>query len=492
MNKGMRIGLTTAETAQVVTAVVLLVLAGPAFNANAQTVTVLYTFGNTPNDGVNPGAGLVQGSDGNFYGTTYYGGTSTNCLGGCGTVFRISPSGNYSNLYSFNFTDGFRPNGLVEGGDGNFYGTTWGGGTSTYCTDQGCGTVFRISPSGNCTSLYSFGASITGGENPGASLVEGRDGNFYGTTVQGGEGSTVFRISPTGSFSNLYTMNGAIDGCYPEGPLVQGSGGNLYGTTSACGSNFSSGNLFRISPDGSYANLHFFKSTVNGYGPYGGLVQGSDGNFYGTTEAGGTATDNDYEAWGTVFRFSPSGTFTSLYSFAGPPNDGGYPKAGLVQASDGNFYGTTANGTVFRIGPSGSYTNLYFFKFSDGTDPQAVLVQGSDGNFYGTTAQGVETNFNQLDGQGYGSVFKLTVPLNPLPNQISSAQVDSSGTNLVFNIPSVAYETYQLQFSPSMNPTNWSNISGAFVSNSIGALLTLTNFGGAVGPQGFYRFAITP
>ena len=241
-------------------------------------------------------------------------------------------------------------------------------------------------------------------------------------------------------------------------------------------------------------NLYSFVGPpTDGANPVGGLVQGSDGNFYGTTQSGGTNGD------GTVFRISPSGSYSNLYSFGSVTNDGADPYAGLVQGSDGNFYGTTYGGgtstncsiygcgTVFRISPSGNYTNLYSFGRSptDGNDPEAGLVQRSDGNFYGTTFNGgTHTN---------GTVFKLTVPLNPPPypiNQITGIQ--KSGTNIVFKVVSIAGETYQLQFSSSMKPTNWSNITGAFVSNSIGSLLTLTNFGGAVGSQGFYRFDITP
>jgi uncharacterized repeat protein (TIGR03803 family) len=246
--------------------------------------------------------------------------------------------------------------------------------------------------------------------------------------------------------------------------------------------------VFRISPSGNYTNLYSFNGRPNdGSGPQAGLVQGSDGNFYGTTPDGGT---NDE---GTVFRISPSGSYTSLHSFVGYPTDGDLPIAGLVQGSDGNFYGTTLyggtnnNGAVFRISPSGTETTLYSFVGypTDGGSPAAGLVQGSDGYFYGTTENG-GTN-------GDGTVFKLTVPLNPPPypiNQITSIQ--KTGTNIVLAIPSIASETYQLQFSGSMKPTNWVNVAGVSVTNSIGSILTLTNFGGAVGPQGFYRFDITP
>ena len=344
MNKRISVGLTLANPLRLIIPVVLVVLAGRAFNANAQTETNLYSFGRSPTDGELPKAGLVQGRDSNFYGTTGFGGTS-----GTGTVFRISPSGSYTNLYSFgrSATDGANPRGgLVQGRDSNFYGTTEQGGT------RGFGTVFRISPSGNYTSLYSFGSSATDGANPRAKLVQGRDSNFYGTTEYGGTSGTgtVFRISPSGSYTSLYSFGScATDGKLPRAGLVQGSNGNFYGTTSF-GGTYNSGTVFRISPRGGYTNLYSFgRSPNDGVYPYGGLVQGSDGNFYGMTQQGGT------RSVGTVFRISPSGSYTNLYSFGRSPTDGKLPKARLVQGNDGNFYGTTqqggttGNGTVFKL-----------------------------------------------------------------------------------------------------------------------------------------------
>ena len=482
MKKPSNVRLATEKSLRLIIGVILLVLASRTFNANAQTETNLYSFVGSPNDGRYPFVGLVQGSDGNFYGMAYA--ASTNCS--CGTVFRISPSGTYTNLSSFvvSPTDGTIPMaGLVQGSDGNFYGTAHGGGTSTNC-NGGCGTVFRISPSGSYTNLYSFGGFPTDGSIPNG-LVQGSDGNFYGTTIRGGTNNygAVFRISPSGSYTNLYSFGGfPTDGSIPNG-LVQGSDGNFYGTTGDGGTNFCNcGTVFRISPSGTKTNLYSFGSHLSdGVRPSTGLVQGSDGNFYGTTIRGGT---NNY---GTVFRISPSGSYTNLYSFVGsPPN-------GLVQGSDGFFYGTAFYGgtstncncgTVFRISPSGDYTNLYSFGTSptDGNNPDAALVQGSDGNFYGTAFYG-GANDN-------GTVFKLTVPLSPLANQISAVQI--AGNDIAVNIPSVAYETYQLQFTTDLTSGAWSNVLGASVTNSIGALLTLTNFGGALQPQGFYRFDITP
>ncbi len=389
--------------------IVLLIVAGRTFNANAQTESNLYSFVGSPTDGGSPSAGLVQGTDGNFYGTTFYGGANND-----GTVFRISSSGTYTTLYSFvgSPTDGYWPDAaLVQGSDGNFYGTTESGGAS------GNGTVFRISPSGNYISLYSF----ADGAYPYAGLVQGNDGNFYGTTQYGGANGygIVFRITPSGTETTLYSFGGPpSDGARPADGLTQGSDGNFYGTTGFGGSSTNCygsegcGTVFRISPSGAYTNLYsFVGSPTDGGSPSAGLVQGGDGNFYGTTLFGGANGE------GTVFRISPSGSYTSLYSFVGSPIDGGYPYDSLVQGSDGNFYGTTGGGganancangcgTVFRISPSGTYTNLYSFGSSptDGANPSAGLVQGSDSNFYGTTSLG-GTN-------GNGTVFRLSVPLS--------------------------------------------------------------------------------
>ena len=214
-------------------------------------------------------------------------------------------------LYSFSGTDGAWPNALVQGSDGDFYGTTYYGGAGTNCYN-GCGTIFKIDPSGTLTTLYSFGWSD--GAYPVAGLVEGTDGNLYGTTQHGGDNDgTVFKVTPSGSLTNLHTFRG-LDGAAPEAELVQGSDGNFYGTTYSGGTNIYYGTVFRMTPSGGFTNLHFFNG-ADGRSPAAWLVQGSDGNFYGTTYYGGYTNLNSGQGYGTVFRISPSGTLTALYSF---------------------------------------------------------------------------------------------------------------------------------------------------------------------------------
>ncbi len=323
----------------------------------------------------------------------------------CGAAGIASPAQNtlFLTLASFDYTDGAYPYaGLVQGNDGIFYGTTQDGG-GTGCGGIGCGTIFKITPQGMLTSLYSFclgGYPCSDGYGPSAALVQSSDGNFYGTTAYGGEYSygTIFKISPAGDLTTLYAFN-LPDGAYPFAKLVQGTDGNLYGTTTGGGAG--GGTIFRITPGGAFSVVQSVVST-----PWGGVVQGSDGNFYGTTLYGGN--NNCYLGCGTVFKMTSSGVLTSLYSFCSQPDcaDGAQPFAGLVQGSDGNFYGTTSeggthgNGTVFNVTPSGALTTLYRFDGTDGRDPYAGLIQATDDNFYGTTSAGGPNNG--------GTVFKIT------------------------------------------------------------------------------------
>ena len=361
------------------------------------TVTSLHYF--TGGDGGNSYAALVLGPNGNFYGTTS-GDTTT----GYGTVFEITPTGTLTTLYSFTGgSDGGNPNGnLILGIDGNFYGTTSGDSTDGY------GTIFKITPTGALTTLYSFTGLADGG-NPDAGLVQGTNGNFYGTTsgdyITNGYG-TVFEITPTGTLTTLYSFTGGSDGGNPEGSLVLGPGGNFYGTTSGNYTTNGYGTIFEITPAGALTTLYSFTGGSDGGNPEGSLLLAPNGNFYGTS--GGEDTDG----YGTVFEITPTGALTTLYSFTGGI-DGDAPNASLILGSDGNFYGTTSGdisggyGTVFVITPTGALSTLYGFAgLSDGGEPEGSLVQAADGSFYGTT-------YSTDAGSGYGTVFQLK--LGPPP-----------------------------------------------------------------------------
>ena len=435
-------------------AVTLLALCGAtAISSAAQTLTTLHAFAGYSTDGASPYAGLVQATDGNFYGTTYAGGSSSNCQGGCGTVFRITPGGTLTTLHSFDWYDGASPTGaLVQGNDGNFYGTTYGGGA-----EPRVGTVFKITPGGALTTLYSFcaQANCTDGQQPYAGLVRASDGNFYGTTLEGGSNTgcslgsgscgTVFKITPGGALTTLYSFcaqHGCTDGGNPYAGLVQASDGNFYGTTFGRGVN-GYGTVFKITPAGALTSLYSFCSQTNcadGEYPQSGLVQASDGNFYGTTPEGG---GGPFHQGGTVFKITSSGTLTTIYNFCSLAScaDGADSLAALLQATDGNFYGTTIGGgayctqnsgcgTVFKITPSGNLTTLHSFDDTDdGKAPFAGLVHATDGNFYGTTAFGANPACT-TGLHGCGTVFRLSGP-PPSTTSVTSSPNPSTFGDLV-------------------------------------------------------------
>ena len=377
--------------------------AGNVYRLAAGWDAVLSTLHNFYNlDGAEPYDGLIQATDGNFYGTTSVGGPCYPYQSG--TVFKVTPSGALTTLHSFDGKDGAYPiGGLIQATDGNFYGTTNSG-------EGFPGTVFKITASGALTTLHSFDGND--GAYPVAGLIQATDGNFYGTTLEDGPngGGTVFKITPSGTLTTLYSFGGS-DGSGPWAGLIQATDGNFYGTTTGGGTN-NSGTVFKITPSGTLRTLYSFCPQTNcadGANPSGVLIQATDGNFYGTTTYGGATTDcYGYGGCGTIFRITPSGTLTTLHSFDGA--DGTFPKAGLLQATDGNFYGTTpaggasfnGSGTVFKITPSGTLTIVHSFHGSDGASPVGGLIQASDGRFYGTTEVG--------GASGDGTIFRLVPP----------------------------------------------------------------------------------
>src|ERR1039458_468860 len=310
--------------------------------------------------------------------------------------------------------DGYEPqSALVQHSNGYLYGTTRRGGADSE------GAVFGVSTDGTLfASLASFDIDNGGflGETPISGLTQGPDGNLYGTTEKGGAdlAGEVFQYSKSGLIV-LYSFTGGDDGAGPYAGLLQGLDGNLYGTTTTGGfwtfldpHNTGYGTVFRITATGTLNTLYSFNGS-DGSDPCGNLVQGKDGGLYGTTQYGGAY------GFGTVFKITTNGLFGRLYSFTGV-NDGACPRAGLVQGGDGDLYGTTYSdssgagfGTVFKITSNGTLTTLASFNNSNGANPNSTLVLATDGNFSGPTDSGL-TDYPPITGviQNWGTVFQMT------------------------------------------------------------------------------------
>jgi uncharacterized repeat protein (TIGR03803 family) len=381
-----------------------------AATVQAQTFSVLHNFGTKSGDGTNPSySGIVaQGRDGNIYSTTGNGGTYN-----LGTVFKITPAGKLSVIYSFDGPHGAEPyGGLTLGTDGNFYGAAFAGGKFSY------GTVFEITPGGSLTVLFNFTGG-NDGSNPHAAPIEGTDGNFYGTTRTGGKNiyyGTIYKITPSGKLTTLYSFDVTPHGDYPVAPLVQGTDGNFYGTTVNGGAS-NQGIVFRITPSGKLTVLYSFGTT--GSEPYSPIIQATDGNFYGTTALGGSV------GVGIVFKLTPAGNLTVLYNFA---NGGGpsVPYAGLVQATDGYFYGNTyqggtkSDGAVFRINAKRQFSKLYDFDSTTGAIPEVTLLQHTNGILYGDTYEG-GTSKPACGNVGCGVFYSWNAGLKPFVSLVSTS-----------------------------------------------------------------------
>jgi uncharacterized repeat protein (TIGR03803 family) len=439
-----------------------------AMGLSAQTFTTLQRLDGT--DGALPTAGLTQATDGNFYGTTKLGGSANS-----GTIFRISPGGTLTTLYSFclqsSCPDGAVPlAGLVQAANGDLYGTTSEGGAYSCTGHAGCGTVFRITLGGILTTLYSFCAQsgCPDGNYPDSALAQGANGDLYGTTLFGGTAGvgagTVFKITPSGNFTTLHRFCTAVgecaDGEEPWGSkLVQGPDGNFYGTASAggvitpaCNGNGGCGTVFTITPAGVLTTLYSFcavnSSCPDGVGPYGGLALAPGGDVYGATYAGGANKVNRSSVGaGTVFKLTQSGTLTTLHNFCSSTGcaDGDNPDGGISLGTDGNLYGTTrvggaycgpgGCGTIFKITPGGAFTTEYNFcpqlgGCASGYAPQAPLLQGTNGKLYGSATEGGDTG-----NPGFGTIFSLSVGLGPfVETQTTLGKVGSAvkilGTDL--------------------------------------------------------------
>jgi len=292
-------------------------------------------------------------------------------------------------------TPGAGPNFIAQGRDGNLYSMSWQGGS------DGRGAAFKVTPSGKLTVLANF--VISNGDYPIGGLTLGADGNLYGTTNQGGDPNcnlglgcgTVLKLTPASKLTTLFVFPADnSNGSYPGAAPIQGTDGNFYGTT-AVGNGGST--LYKMTPAGTMTVLHQF-DTTDGNDVVAGLVEGTDGDFYGGSFSGGTSGD------GVLFKVTPSGGFTVLHNFAGTDGTSAW---GLIQATDGNFYGVTGGGgtskagVVFKITPGGAYTVLHNLNgTTDGISPYSSLIQATDGNFYGVANGG--------GSLGFGTIFKVT------------------------------------------------------------------------------------
>jgi uncharacterized repeat protein (TIGR03803 family) len=468
--------------------------AATAISLPAQVFTTLTSFEGIGSEGVMPVSGLVQSTNGNFYGTTLQGGGVGGDLGTDGTVYMITPKGTLDTLYDFCTTTcpgGETPGtALIQATNGDFYGTTeYGGANGNY------GTIFKMTPSGAVSTLYNFCAQASGylcldGELPDAKLVQGANGDFYGTTRGGGAFSrgTVFKITPTGALTTLYSFcaqSNCADGATPLG-LIQVASGEFYGVAYYGGGSLDAGTIYKISSTGVMTILHSFCSATCSDGAQpSSILQGADGNFYGVTAGGGSVDA------GTIYKITPAGTLTTLYAFCAggiPCEDGSEPNS-LVQATDGNFYGTAADygpnyaGTLFRLTPTGTLTTLYAFcsqtGCSDGETPNPGLIQATNGTFYGTT------EYSDQSDLAFGTVFSLSVGLAPfietqtaggtvgsevkiLGNNLTGAiSVSFNGTLASFEVPSSSFIVAKVPEGATSGTVKVLTPSGTLSSNGV-------------------------
>jgi uncharacterized repeat protein (TIGR03803 family) len=401
------------KTAMVSACVLLAGILIPLRDANATRFHVVYTFQSTK-DGYEPHAGVIKDGAGNLYGTTFYGGDTQL---GQGTVFRLAPDGTKTVLHAFTGgTDGGLPAGLILDASGNLYGTTLQGGLIGGCNSHGCGVVYKIDTNGNETVLYTFGGYEDGAFPQGVLMADKR-GNLYGTTTGGGDdrNGTVFKLTTDGKEKVLHSFaGGTSDGQSPASGLISDGSGNMYGTTNLGGGTgcdvfgpFGCGIVYKIARDGTESILYAFTGGSDGGNPVGALLMDKSGNLYGTTEFGGLSGGCDSgsggQGCGTVFRLTPAGAFSVLYTFTGG-SDGGQPVADLVSDTTGNLYGTTlfwgsGYGVVFRLTPNGKETVLH--SFTDGDDgayPWGALLKRGH-SYYSTSSGG--------GAQDFGTIFKL-------------------------------------------------------------------------------------
>lgn len=399
-----------------------LLLSALTIPAMAQTYTRLYTLGTNSGDPINPSAigSMSQGRDGRVYTTSQYGGANSQREG---SAFAFTPTGVLARVWDFgNYPLPNSPwSGLTMGIDGNFYGTTSSGGTHI------SGTVFKLSNTGVFTTLWNF-TGLTDQGDPQSGPVLGRDGNLYGTVVgvYSGTYGAAYKITPTGVIKTIHAFT-FTDGATPY-QLILGLDGFFYGIARSGGSN-KMGVVFRMSSAGAVKVLHNFAGyPSDGAQPIGTLAQGNDGTLYGTTYVGGTKNV------GSIFKISPAGTgFAILHNFDRTIsiNDGGQPLSGLAVGTDGNLYGTTSvggsknAGSLFKITPAGQYTPLYSacaVVCTDGFSPATPMLQHTNGKFYGL-----------MRGNSIGGsvLYSLNVNLGPFVSLLTTTGAVGSSIQIL-------------------------------------------------------------
>ena len=449
-------------------------------NAPAANLVVLYAFTNGV-DGGTPEAGLIQASNGVLYGTTVNGGTN-----GWGAIFKVTTNAVFTPLYSFAYSvaDGADPYaGLVQGTNGNFYGAAAQSGSNGY------GSIFKLASTGAFTELYGFtrihGASLTNAEggNPTAALVEGTNGNFYGTGPAGGSNGfgAVFEITAGGALTRLYSFTNGADGANP-GALLQSSNGLIYGTTTNGGSK-GCGAIFKMTASGVLTPLYSFTNGADGAYPGPALTQGTNGLLYGVTSGGGANNS------GTIFQITTNGVFSPLYSFATSAKAGlglatnadGLSPGALSQGGNGIFYGfatlggLNGTGTLFQFSHAGGLTVLYTFLVGPqgelgmtnacGAEPTGIVL-GSDGKLYGTAKTGGANSF--------GTVFQLGLP----------PQITSQPASLSLALGSTA----KFAVAAPVSACQW-QFNGANLLNATN--LTLTNLNIQISNAGPYQAVVS-
>ena len=373
--------------------------------AQAQTVSTVYNFVGTDNS-VNPSGAIAQGRDGNYYGTTL--------APSSGTIYKVSSAGSFTLVHSFagDQSEGQTCNGLALGNDGNFYGTCFYGGNNANST----GTLFKATPSGTVTVLHYFDGTFSGttdGCYPVGVPAQASDGNLYGTSQLCGvnDAGIAYKITPAGVFTIIHQFaGGTTDAAQPKGTLIQGTDGNLWGTSYTGGVN-SAGTIFKMTTAGTVTVVYQFPACgagTTGCNPVAGLVQGTDGNFYGVAQTGGANNQ------GAIFKVTPGGVLTALHSFSETTDNGAYPIEPLALGTDGNFYGVATDcfgggcspADLFQITPKGVFTDLYNFPVIGGnnnSDPDSPLLLSTNGTFYAAAYENGTSNsgtvYSLVDGQ---------------------------------------------------------------------------------------------